>query len=78
METSSEIRNKWIDAEIISPPYNELIEVCYYDIYDDYDGSGDFYDNCCYRLVEDILIYKLDVIDFIHKWKPFQKLEING
>ena len=78
MKTSSEIRNKWIDAEIISPPYNELIEVCYYDIYDDYDGSGDFYDNCCYRLVEDILIYKLDVIDFIHKWKPFRKLEING
>ena len=78
METSSEIRNKWIDAEIISPPYNKPIEVCYYDIYDDYDGSGDFYDNCCYRLVEDILIYKLDVIDFIHKWKPFRKLETNG
>ena len=77
METSSEIRNKWIDAEIIGPPYNELIEVCYYDIYDDYDGSGEFYDDC-YQLVEDILIYKLDVIDFIHKWKPFRKLEING
>ena len=77
METSSEIRNKWIDAEIIGPPYNELIEVCYYEIYDDYDGSGDFYDDCC-QLVKYILIYKLDVIDFIHKWKPARKLEING
>lgn len=78
METSLEFKDKWIDAEIIGPPYNELIEVCYYDIYDDYDGSGEFYDDCCYQLVEDILIYKLDVIDFIHKWKPFRKLETNG
>lgn len=77
METSSEFKNKWIDAEIINPPYNKPIEVCYYDIYDDYDGSGEFYDDCC-QLVEYTLIYKLDVIDFIHKWKPARKLEING
>lgn len=76
METSSEIRNKWIDAEIISPPYNELIEVCYYEIYDDYDGSDEFYDDCC-QLVKNNL-YKLNDIDFIHKWKPFRKLETNG
>lgn len=77
METSSEFKDKWIDAEIIGPPYNKPIEVCYYDIYDDYDGSGEFYDDYC-QLVKYTLIYKLDVIDFIHKWKPARKLEING
>lgn len=69
--------NNWIDADIVNPPYNKPIEVCYYDIYDDYDGSGEFYDNCC-QLVKDTLIYKLNDIDFIHKWKPFRKLETNG
>lgn len=76
METISDFKNKWIDAEIIGPPCNEPIEVCYYDIYDDYDGS-EFYDDCC-QLVKDTLIYKLNDIDFIHKWKPFRKLETNG
>lgn len=77
METSSEFKDKWIDAEIIVSPYNKPVEVCYYDIYDDYDGSGEFYDDCC-QLVKDTLIYKLNDIDFIHKWKPFRKLETNG
>ena len=29
----SEFEDKWIDAEIINPPYNDIINVCYYSRY---------------------------------------------
>ena len=35
--------NNWIDAEIISAPYNEPIDVCYYGVYNNYNNKYGVY-----------------------------------
>ena len=70
--------NNWIDADIINPPYNEPIDVCYYGVYNDYNNK--YYYKNSYRLVlyPNNRIYKSLAVDAIFKWKPVQKLETNG
>lgn len=73
----SEFENKWIDAEIISPPYNDIINVCYYNRYINFDGSGIIYENS-YQTIEDSMINNSRALDLVYKWKPFRKSKING
>lgn len=78
MKTISKIEDKWIDSEIISPPRNVDIDVCYYGVYTEYNNK--YYYDSSYRLVINLnnQIYRSIGVDTIFKWKPFQKLETNG
>ena len=79
MKIMPEFKDKWIDAEIVNPPYNDTIDVCYYSVYNDYKNNKYYYENS-YRLVlyPHNRIYKSIAVDAIFKWKPVQKLETNG
>lgn len=78
MKIMPEFKDKWIDADIINPPYNDTIDACYYSVYNDYNNNK--YYESSYRLVlyPHNRIYKSLVVDTIFKWKPVQKLETNG
>lgn len=76
MEIMSEFEDKWIDAEIINPPYNDIINVCYYNRYINFDGSRIYEDS--YQTIEDSIINNSRALDLVYKWKPFRKSKTNG
>lgn len=79
MKIMLDFEDKWIDADIINPPYNDTIDVCYYSVYNDYNNNKYYYKSS-YRLVlyPHNRIYKSLAVDTIFKWRPVQKLETNG
>lgn len=78
MKIMLDFEDKWIDADIINPPYNDTIDICYYGVCNDYDNNKYYYENG-YRLIlcPHNQIYDITV-NAIFKWKPVQKLETNG
>ena len=78
MKIMLDFEDKWIDADIINPPYNDTIDVCCYSVYNDYNNK--YYYKSGYRLVlyPHNRIYKSLIVDTIFKWRPVQKLETNG
>lgn len=74
MKIMLDFEDKWIDADIINPPYNDTIDVCCYSVYNDYNNNKFYYESS-YRHNR---IYKSLAVDTIFKWRPVQNLKTNG